>query len=130
MAGQRNIAKYHPHGDALGPRSPADIRARHPTATTTGIIRSSDRPNIRVTGVGVAGGVLGAAGYVLMVQDVANQIAGRIPITLEGLDPNDFEVGHEFKDVHLGDNVYGTIRVERNIIFRKKFYIVDAYEVA
>jgi hypothetical protein len=81
----------------------------------------------------VAAGALGVVGGVLAVRDVANELAGRVEVELEGLDPADFDVDHEWKGVPLGEDEKGTrwwctIRVERSILFRK--YVVDVYLMA
>ncbi|GHO71422.1 hypothetical protein KSC_103140 [Ktedonobacter sp. SOSP1-52] len=131
VAETRNVIRY---GDPLGIKDAAQLRVRKPEITTEGIIESAGRPNIRVTGVSIVGGAVGVLGNILMVEDIRNHLDGRMPIDLEGLDPGDFDVGKEFKDVPagigpLGGSGYVDIRVERNIFFRKTFYVVKAYEI-
>ena len=75
--------------------------------------------------------VLGAIGYVMMVDELRRAFAGLGPqVDLEGLDPGDFDVGFEIKGIPIGPSQFIDVRVERNIIFRRKFYIVNAYEIA
>lgn len=131
-AAARNIREY---GDPLGFRDPEHLRSVKPEATTRGMIRSSGKPNLAYTSGSVAAGALGVIGGVLAVGDISDQFAGRVEVELEGLDPRDFEVDHEWTRVLLGEDEKGTewhctIRVERNLFFRKGFYVVDVYLTA
>jgi hypothetical protein len=102
-----------------------------------GAIRESEIRAYNVgkgVGVGARAGVraAGAIGALVSADDLVNAGKGRTQIDLEGLHPGDFDVGHEIDDVYLGEGpggsaVYATVRVERNIIFRKKFYIVKLH---
>jgi hypothetical protein len=129
IAAQRNVAKY---GDALGPRSPADIRALKPGVTSQEIVGGSGRTSRPATAssgaIGGVGTVVAAAGTLSLADEFKNIGRGRVEIELPGLSPGDFPVGHEFKRVFLGVedgmNWYGDVRVETNIIGRKRFYLV------
>lgn len=85
----------------------------------------------RTVGTGIK--VLGAIGTLQMIISLRDAFAGLGPqVELEGLDPGDFEVDHEITDIYVGRDKDGApwyidVRVARNIIFRKKFYIVKAY---
>ncbi len=82
----------------------------------------------RMLGTGVK--VLGAIGYVMMVDELRRAFAGLGPqVDLEGLDPGDFDVGFEITNISIGSSAYINVRVERNLIFRKKFYVVKAWEL-
>ena len=66
-----------------------------------------------------------------MAEELHNAFEGLGPeVKLEGIDPGDFEVGHEITDIYLGEEDgllwYIDVRVERNILFRR-FYIVRVY---
>jgi hypothetical protein len=90
-------------------------------------------------GLGGANVVVSGAQVVILADEFLNIINHRgDQVELTGMDPSDYEVGTEFKDVYLGvrqygsqynipTDIYGTIRVERNIIGRRKFYIVATY---
>ncbi len=149
-AARRNEARY---GDPLGYRDPAHLRelaqlreverlqevarlrelGRHRAAarlrprtppTTSQIIRSSGNPNVRVTAYAVAGGTLGLLGLLLGAMQAATELNGLFQVELEGLSPEDFDLGHEFHGVPIGDGWVGTIQVRENIIGNKKFFIL------
>jgi hypothetical protein len=131
-AAARNLREY---GDPLGFRDPEHLRSVKPEATTRGMIRSSGKPNLAYTSGSVAAGALGVIGGVLTIGDLSDQFAGRVEVELEGLDPRDFELDHEWKQVLLGEDEKGTewhctIRVEHNLFFRKRFYVVAVYLTA
>lgn len=88
-------------------------------------------PKGRTGGGGAAKGGAAAVNIVnvlTLADDFLNIGKARRQVQLEGLSAQDFPVGHEFKDVPVpldkGISAYGTVRVERNIIGRKKFYLV------
>ncbi|MFI7543522.1 hypothetical protein [Actinoplanes sp. NPDC049599] len=75
--------------------------------------------------------VLGVAGSLGMLEELRNAFAGRGPqVDLDGPDPGDFDVGYEITGISVGEGYYIDVRVERNIIFRRKFYVVRAYQLA
>ncbi len=89
------------------------------------------RPPKGRIGGGIArggGAVVNVVNVLTLADDFHNIGKGRRQVQLEGLSADDFSVGHEFKDVPIplgkGVSGYGTIRVERNIVGRKKFYLV------
>jgi hypothetical protein len=54
----------------------------------------------------------------------ATELNGLFQVELEGLSPEDFDLGHEFHGVPIGDGWVGTIQVRENIIGNKKFFIL------
>ena len=127
MAARRNMAKY---GDPLGYRNLEHYHQHKPNATAEQTIRSAGRTNARVTGAGVVTGAVGALGGVHAVKDFADMLAGRQQVSLKGQNSKDYELGYEFKPIHLGNGWYATIRVEKNIFGKKRFYIVDQFQMA
>ena len=109
-------------GPAANP--PTTVTPKATTPKATGRISGG-----RMIGTGIR--VLGAIGYLRMVEELRNAFAGLGPqVDLEGLDPGDFDVGYEITGIRIGPLQYIDVRVERNIIFRRKFYVVRAYEIA
>jgi hypothetical protein len=99
----------------------------------TGAIRESELRAHRVgtsTGTALRGAirVSGGIGVLSLAEDLESIRSNRTQVDLEGLSPKDFPVGHVFENVYLGSAaggvVYVDIRVERNVVFRRKFYIV------
>lgn len=92
------------------------------------------RPTGRISGARAMGTgikVLGVMGNLGMIEELRNAFEGLGPqVDLEGLDPSDFDVGFEIKAIRIGPSQYIDVRVERNIIFRRKFYVVKAYVLA
>ena len=92
------------------------------------------RPTGRISGgrmLGTGIKVVNALMYLQMIEQLRGAFAGLGPqVELEGLDPGDFDVGFEIKGIPIGPSQFIDVRVERNIIFRRKFYIVNAYEIA
>jgi hypothetical protein len=100
----------------------------------TGAIREAEVKAHRVgkvSGTALRGGirVSGGIGILSLGEDFESIKRKRTQVELEGLSPGDFDVDHEFNEVYLGEamggSVYVDIRVERNVIWRKKFYIVE-----
>jgi hypothetical protein len=134
LAEARNVAKY---GDPLGFKNSAQIREIKPEITTEGIIESAGRTSPRVTGGAAIGGLLGTLGGFLMVKDLADHFAGRkelnefAPGSVE-LDPTDFDVGSEWTKSlgwENGSEYFCKVRVERNLLGRRRFYLVDVWTV-
>ncbi|MEO1388481.1 MAG: hypothetical protein AAFV85_14065 [Cyanobacteria bacterium J06634_6] len=127
LAARRNMNRY---GDPLGYRNPEHYRQKHPNATTNEIIRSSGRTNRVVTGSSLVGGVFGAFGGALAVQDFYDGWQGRRQVKLKGKDPDNYKVGHGWESVSLGSGLHATIRVEKNIFGQKRFYMINTYQIA
>jgi hypothetical protein len=122
-----------PIASGPAPRTPI---ASGPSATppTTGTPKATvPRPTGRISGgrmLGTGIKVVGAIGYLMMLEELRNAFAGRGPqVDLEGLDPDDFDVDFEITEIQIGPSQYINVRVERNIVFRKKFYVIKAYEI-
>jgi hypothetical protein len=111
---------------ASGPSANAPT-AVTPKATMTGPTGKVSGTRVMATGIKV----LGIAGSLGTLEELRNAFAGRGPqVDLDGLDPGDFDVGHEIKGISVGQGWYIDVRVERNIIFRRKFYVTRAYSLA
>lgn len=113
-----------------GPVTPAPAGSRTPAQG------AGAPPRVTATGPGgraIKGGlrVLNVVGVVALAEQFRNIGEKRIPVDLDGLDPADFDVGHEFDSVYIGEStagsVYVDIRVGTNIIRRRKFYIVNVH---
>jgi hypothetical protein len=123
-----------PIASGPAPRTPTATGlsdAPSPTATpnTTTSRTTGGIPGARTLGTGIK--VLGVVGNLRTIEDLRNAFAGLGPqIDLAGLDPADFDVGYVIKGISIGQGYYIDVRVERNIIFRRKFYVIAAYEIA
>jgi RHS repeat-associated protein len=107
---------------AVGKLSGAGQAAGGTAGTTPGAVRAGSPTGAFVRGTQI---VVSAASVLPLAEELGNAYKGRVQIKLEGLDPNDFDVGHEFPEIYI-EGLSITIRVEKNVIGRKKFYIVKA----
>ena len=113
-----------PSSKATVPSSKATVPSLKSSNTIKPKVRTAGGVAIRAIGVL---SIIGSLGTIEMLLK-----AGKVEVNINGFYPSDFEVGHEFKNVYLGGDpeggwIYGTIRVERNIILRRRFYIVETY---
>jgi hypothetical protein len=122
-------------------KTPA-VTTPKPTPTPTPeVVQPKPSTTARITGgaMRVAGPglrVAGIVGSIGTIEQLRGAFAGLGPVVdLEGLSPGDFDVGHEIGGISLGTDEqgqswYATVRVERNVIGRRKFYIVRVYTIA
>lgn len=72
---------------------------------------------------------LSIAGTAVSVAHTRNQLAREYPVEIEGFDPDDYEEGHSWENVYLGEaegglSVYGTIEVDKTLILRRKRFVI------
>jgi hypothetical protein len=125
------------YGDPLGYKNAAQIREVKPNITTEGIVKSASKVNKTVTAGGAIGGAIGLLGGFVTVKDLAQafsdirysrfEVETFKPGTIE-LDPTDFDVDSEWtiNSWESGTWYMFNIRVERNVLYRRRFYLVYA----
>jgi RHS repeat-associated protein len=97
--------------------------ARAPMPQSPGVGASGGLMGALDEVAGGLGSVVGVIGNIGNVELLNNALLCRQPIEVPGRDPSDFEVGTGFQ-VDLGDDLVGTVRVERNVLFVRRFYLV------
>ncbi|GHO83206.1 eCIS core domain-containing protein [Dictyobacter formicarum] len=122
-----------------GSVTPTGGTTRAVTSAAGEITPKATPPTIRPTTMGrIVGGastVITVVGSIALLKQLQDAFAGRVEIELKDLDPGDFEVGHEFRQVPFvkdehDQQWYIDIRVERNLFFMKRFYAVNIYTIA